>query len=696
LSGEQDAAASLPTRDLLAFRALLVLVAVLAAGHTVYLVCSSMVPSADEAYYLSGALQIERGMRASPAATWQAWVGALVIKPPMASMVAAVAMLIGGEGPLQAYLSLIAVFLLLCLSAWALLRRCLDPFGAACGVALLATMPMVTGLTHRFYVEGILLACAMGLLALLLNGAFERSGRALLAGVVLGCGLLCKLTFAPLLGPPCVYLLIARLRSPPAQAIRGRDSAGVVLRAAILVASGGAIAAPWFLRNSRPMLEHARAAANCAECRYPEVGSLLANLSAGPSILLTALALGGLCSLVTLLRRGGVDPARRRAFLSILLLGATTLAMTTASSNKATRFFVTALPAFAALTGLAIDRLAHSRPRGALAGAAAVGASTLLAAHNSFALPLPTLRIGDLRLVDRAFPLNIPGWFDDNHPLDRRRWGNERAERMIADDLHRERRGGGLALAALTAHGLLVNHDYYNFVAELKRDPVSFTWWPAVDLAGHPPDYVVQVNGFRDFHPGVHYHDNYPGFAAQVAAGRLDYQLIGAVEEQPGARLEVYRRRQKVLFPENPAVRDKLIVEAERFVQGNGRVDTDNYGKGIGVVVSAGAITRLEYRVPVQAAGRHEIALRCASAEPRPFRLSIDGKVVSETAAGGVTGGFGAEAQAWQSAGTFDLAAGLVTLSLERSGPICHLDKIAIGPPVGGPGPAPAQGSPAR
>ena len=123
----------------------------------------------------------------------------------------------------------------------------------------------------------------------------------------------------------------------------------------------------------------------------------------------------------------------------------------------------------------------------------------------------------------------------------------------------------------------------------------------------------------------------------------------------------------------------KKIVEAENYNRSEGIAkDFDGYGKGIGVIHSVGAPCSAEWDVDVQATGNYQVELRYASGEKRPVKLIVNGKVVRESTAGTVTGGFFPDAQKWEPQGVFPFVAGKNTIRIERPGDIPHFDKVLI------------------
>ncbi len=124
-----------------------------------------------------------------------------------------------------------------------------------------------------------------------------------------------------------------------------------------------------------------------------------------------------------------------------------------------------------------------------------------------------------------------------------------------------------------------------------------------------------------------------------------------------------------------------IVLEAEKYAAGTADKSFTGYGEGIGIILSyKPANTRAEYTITVPKAGEYELELRYAASASRPVRISVAGKVVLPHAAGGTTGGWNPENQAWKPEGRIPLAAGKNTLLIEAVGLLPHIDKLAVLP----------------
>ena len=160
---------------------------------------------------------------------------------------------------------------------------------------------------------------------------------------------------------------------------------------------------------------------------------------------------------------------------------------------------------------------------------------------------------------------------------------------------------------------------------------------------------------------------------AAVHQNAAKYLLASAeIARQPGARS----------LAETAAKpgETRLFLEAESFVRGNALRDTDNYGKGIGVIHTGAAPTDAEWDITTPNAGTYQLELRYAAEQSRPVKISLNGSVVRNDAAGGVTGGWYPDHQKWEPQAVVNLKAGKNVLRIERGDAIPHIDKIALIP----------------
>ncbi|MFN0196846.1 MAG: DUF1549 domain-containing protein, partial [Planctomycetaceae bacterium] len=123
------------------------------------------------------------------------------------------------------------------------------------------------------------------------------------------------------------------------------------------------------------------------------------------------------------------------------------------------------------------------------------------------------------------------------------------------------------------------------------------------------------------------------------------------------------------------------LLEAENFTQGNVLVQTEQYGKDIGVIINKGELPNfVEYDVEIAKPGWYQFEIRHAAAESRPSRISLNGNIVIPQACSLVTGSWYPDTQTWSIEGFVEVAGGKNTLRIERDGPFSHIDKLLLVP----------------
>ncbi len=178
----------------------------------------------------------------------------------------------------------------------------------------------------------------------------------------------------------------------------------------------------------------------------------------------------------------------------------------------------------------------------------------------------------------------------------------------------------------------------------------------------------------------------------EAAKARANDALTAAVHKDAAKYLlaarEIARQPGARSLAETPAKPGemRLMIEAESFARGNALRDTDNYGKGIGVIHTGNAPTHAEWDISVPSAGTYQLELRYAAEQSRPVKILLNGAAIRSDAAGSATGGWFPDNQRWEPQAVVALKAGKNVLRIERSDAIPHIDKIALIPVSSGAG----------
>jgi hypothetical protein len=117
-----------------------------------------------------------------------------------------------------------------------------------------------------------------------------------------------------------------------------------------------------------------------------------------------------------------------------------------------------------------------------------------------------------------------------------------------------------------------------------------------------------------------------------------------------------------------------IVVEAEDYARGKYR------RSGIFIVNGDFTPNYAEYDIEIAQAGAYQLELKYAAGASRPVKLYFNGRLLTEEAAAGVTGGFGDADARWMVEGVVALNKGKNVLRLERPGGTPHFDKLGLVP----------------
>ncbi|MFO1021999.1 MAG: DUF1553 domain-containing protein [Planctomycetales bacterium] len=127
----------------------------------------------------------------------------------------------------------------------------------------------------------------------------------------------------------------------------------------------------------------------------------------------------------------------------------------------------------------------------------------------------------------------------------------------------------------------------------------------------------------------------------------------------------------------------EIRLQGEKFIRGNVQVDTQNYGKGIGVIINGGTMPNFaEYEFIIERDKVYQLEIRYAAVESRPVEITLDGDQVASAALSKVTGSWEPGGQQWHVINLLPLSAGKHLLRIERNDAIPHIDQIYLAPVV--------------
>lgn len=128
----------------------------------------------------------------------------------------------------------------------------------------------------------------------------------------------------------------------------------------------------------------------------------------------------------------------------------------------------------------------------------------------------------------------------------------------------------------------------------------------------------------------------------------------------------------KLATGERPA--GAIVVEAEDYSRGKYRK------AGIFILNGDFKPNYAEYDIEIAQAGTYQLELKYAAGSSRPINLLLNGRLITDEAAAGVTGGFSDTDAKWMVEGIVELRSGKNVLRLERPGGTPHFDKVGLVP----------------
>ncbi|MFH2204193.1 MAG: glycosyltransferase family 39 protein [Elusimicrobiota bacterium] len=334
-------------------------------------------PTFDDAWYLEIACKLYYALRDNgPAAFYRAYASAFLFKAPLISVLALPPFFLFGPSHDTALLVNLAATIMLGGYVFLLGRRLFSQTAGLLAVLITLTLPLIAGLTHRFFVEIALTAVVSAVTYhLAASDGLRRRTHVRAVGALAGAGLLLKVLF-----PMFVIGALADVLWR-----RWRESRGGFLRAVepplkTIVAISGLIALTWYAHNLIYtagyiyMASFGKVAAHYGDTRVFNPAVLFGywhKLIENGLSYYYFLASAAVAAALLYRHRRGLRPLPlliSNSSLSLLLSWLLVpLFFGTVGVNKAIRFMTPALPAFSLLLAGGLDLLTrNSRLRAAL------------------------------------------------------------------------------------------------------------------------------------------------------------------------------------------------------------------------------------------------------------------------------------------------------------------------------------------
>jgi 4-amino-4-deoxy-L-arabinose transferase-like glycosyltransferase len=509
-------------------------------------------PLWDQAQYLSESELLYHTLRQQGLISFaSAFSAALGTKAPLVTVLPLPFYLLMGESHLSArYVNVLFIIL----ASWYLFRLGEIVAGrraALLSVILLNTFPMIAGVSRQFLVEfGLMTLVIMWMYYLVRWRQDEKKRHSWALGIILGLGMLMKVTFPLYVALPAVLVLAQ-------DALRHRRlRLAIQLHLARMAAAAVPLAGIWYFKNWSSVGGFVIKAGYSGWAHKFGKGDVFSLRTIGAYWLdLVNLGIGAYCFLLLVMVVGWVGLGLR---WSENRLGASSnhlhvlLAwwifpwlMLTFAVNKDPRFSVPYLPALALVLGAGFAGVTRLKFHNI--GLAAVAALSLFNyVYYSF-----VARPGGFELRTAGLIL-VGGNLSWAHPPKSEHWPNEGITRMIAAD------AAALGIARpkatlLFSHPHLSSHNL-NYVAALLELPVTFDhfWSPESESPGEFASRVRARSDYLLLKSGALAKSLVNAKSAEalplLRAGGLPFDRIGTVGLPDQTEVAVFRRKNVGVF----------------------------------------------------------------------------------------------------------------------------------------------------
>ena len=423
-------------------------------------------PMWDEAQYLKESVLLSRALRdQGPATFLAAFSQTMGIKAPLITALPIPAYALLGEG-MQSARSINVLFVVL--ASFALFRLgkvMVGGTGAALAVLFLNTFPLVAGLSRPLMVEYALMTVVI--LSIYCLARWQLRGglsAALALGVLVGFGMLLKVTFPLYVGVPALLVFGEAMRD-----VRSRRAA---LKALCVVAGvGAAIAALWYGRNWRSVIGFVAEGGfgNVARIFTRSLGEYWRSVADDglgflSTLVLASVVVGWSLAAAKGIRAAWIARQHLGVWLAWWIVPAVALSF---AVNRDTRYVVPYLPAIALLLGAGCARLAGQRLGRVVLGLIVAGTLANYWMY-SFAADGPGGRA-------QVMGFDVPSRGDWARAPISERWPGEDIVALVDADS----RALGLQAPTVTAlfTHLRVNAHNLGYQAAFSRSPAKFRIW---------------------------------------------------------------------------------------------------------------------------------------------------------------------------------------------------------------------------
>jgi len=435
---------------------------------------------------------------------------------------------------------------------------------AVLSVIALNTMPLIIGLSREFFVEyGLTVFVVMWVFLILRSDSFQKRKWCVLLGVVLGLGMLMKISFA-LYIMPSLLLVILKIFEP-----RSIPSA-VAKNAGIVLLIGFIIAGPWYVVNHAAIISFVRSAAYGEMARNYGMGEIfdLSTVLRYWSYLISygistywfclLVSFGVILSVSYIKRRKLNWPTRLQIVFVLWFL--IPLVIFTFSANKDYRYTAPMYPVLGLWLGAGLSRISFKK-NGVLAACVLLAFPIFNYLYVSFSNRPISLWLGPFAIADNNLRFA--------HPPRVQHWPLEKIIAFVSNDAIRKPQGH-IWITLLFNHPYLncVNLNYYSQLVNAALIFNSTDYYSVeaieevVDRISISSDYIMTKSG--DIGPDYTNRQNIR-LISVLQQGTLPFTRIAELRLPDETLLCIYRKNLEVYTSvekvEQAGIREKKRVE---------------------------------------------------------------------------------------------------------------------------------------
>ena len=515
--------------------------------NSIWLIKDQAPPMWDQAFYLDGSEVLYQTLTGKGVVPFlEVFTGIFQIKAPLIAVLPVPLYALLGEGYKSALLVNLAFLVLASLYLYKLGALIAGRKEAVLSIFILNTFPLIFAMSREFLVEyGLMTFVIIWMYYLIKSNDFEDKKCACLLGIILGLGMLMKISFFLYVLPPAVFLFTRKV-------IERKEMSRTSMKNILIILSVGIlISGIWYFRNLPSIIHFAFTSGFGDTARnwgMGEVFSIKTILAYWTHIINYGISAYFFFLIILLVivnffireKKESLTHGDKINFFFLITWFAIPFIVFTFGVNKDYRYTAPLWPAIALLMGIALIRISEKYGRAFLF--ILLIFPLLNYFYVSFSPGTVFLRYGQLELLNNYLAFA--------HPPIKERWPHKELVTFIYNDAVRTKN-----LRRRTT--LLFNHPYLNFInlnyysrnggLNVSFDTNDYVLEEAPDETAarieRNSDYIFAKSG--ELGPDFANAKNVPVISL-LNKGRLDFKQIGSIPLPDKTRLTIYKKGKRV------------------------------------------------------------------------------------------------------------------------------------------------------